>query len=164
MPQSDFWKHFARQYCKDGASTQWMCAEALYNLNGRNPSQLNMVCSTIWKFSFRHWTLFWTQTMLPLLFSHYPAGVSLKTAVHFGQEMKSGEYSCFFAETSWRFFSGKFRQYDYGRNENIARYGQPQPPDYDLSKVTCPVYIYYADNDWLVHKSVGYFIIVFNYK
>jgi hypothetical protein len=54
------------------------------------------------------------------------------------------------------FFLGKFRQFDYGAKGNLAQYGQYQPPDYDLSKVTCPVYIYYAENDWLVHKSVGY--------
>ena len=29
-------------------------------------------------------------------------------------------------------------------------YGQFNPPDYDLRKVTAPVALYYSENDWLV--------------
>ncbi|KAJ4452179.1 hypothetical protein ANN_03697, partial [Periplaneta americana] len=42
-----------------------------------------------------------------------------------------------------------FRQYDHGSIKNLVVYGQLSPPDYDLSKVTAPVFLHYSDNDWL---------------
>lgn len=76
--------------------------------------------------------------------------------MHFGQDLKSGDYFCNLSEIRpIIYFAGKFRQYDYGVRGNLEKYGTPQPPDYDLSKVTSPVYMYYAENDWLVHKSVS---------
>lgn len=44
---------------------------------------------------------------------------------------------------------GKFRQYDYGKSENKKRYGQPEPPDYDLSKIKVPTFLHYSKNDLL---------------
>lgn len=44
---------------------------------------------------------------------------------------------------------GRFRQYDYGYQGNLRKYEQPTPPDYDLSKVTIPIYLFTANNDWL---------------
>lgn len=46
---------------------------------------------------------------------------------------------------------GQFAQYDYGWVENMVVYGQMTPPDYHLNKVIAPVYLHYADNDWLAH-------------
>ena len=40
-----------------------------------------------------------------------------------------------------------FQRYDYGKTKNQQLYGQPTPTDYDLSKVTCPVYIFWGQND-----------------
>ena len=34
-------------------------------------------------------------------------------------------------------------------------YGQDTPPDYDLSKVTAPVALYWGDNDWLAQQTVS---------
>ncbi|XP_055849510.1 lipase 1-like [Episyrphus balteatus] len=73
------------------------------------------------------------KTMLPVILSHTPSGGSLKNVLHFGQLRKSG----------------RFRQYDYGKMGNIQKYGRKTPPDYDLSKVTGKVAIYYAKNDYL---------------
>jgi hypothetical protein len=39
--------------------------------------------------------------------------------------------------------------FDFGILRNLQRYGNIQPPSYDLSAVTAPVYLYYADNDWM---------------
>lgn len=47
---------------------------------------------------------------------------------------------------------GKFRQYDYGQEENMDRYNSTSPPKYNLNNVTAPVYIYYSQNDWLCHE------------
>ncbi|KAG8230455.1 hypothetical protein J437_LFUL009944 [Ladona fulva] len=73
------------------------------------------------------------ETMIPVIIGHVPAGASSKTVIHYGQEINSA----------------KFQQYDYGKDENLNIYGQETPPDYDLSLVTAPVYLHYAENDYL---------------
>ncbi|CAB3373679.1 Hypothetical predicted protein [Cloeon dipterum] len=75
------------------------------------------------------------ETALPVMNSHSPAGTSTKTIIHFTKQVISWE----------------FAQYDYGWAENMLVYGQMLPPNYHLNKVTAPVYLHYADNDWLAH-------------
>ncbi|XP_025837274.1 lipase 3-like [Agrilus planipennis] len=72
-------------------------------------------------------------TMLPIIFGHSPAGSSTKQFLHFGQLVHSG----------------KFQRYDYGYLGNFKKYGSLNPPSYDLSKSTAPVYLFYSTNDWL---------------
>ncbi|XP_047999032.1 lipase 3-like [Leguminivora glycinivorella] len=74
-------------------------------------------------------------TNLPMIFCHMPSGASAKQLVHYAQEI----------------ISKKFRQFDYGAEENMKRYGSSEPPEYDLGKVTAPVSLVYSDADWLVH-------------
>ena len=62
--------------------------------------------------------------MLPDILGHTPAGASTHTVIHFAQGINSG----------------KFQQFDYGKHENLNRYGQEDPPEYDLTKVTAAVY------------------------
>uniref|UniRef100_A0A1L8DPY2 Lipase n=2 Tax=Nyssomyia neivai TaxID=330878 RepID=A0A1L8DPY2_9DIPT len=73
------------------------------------------------------------KTLLPEIFSRHPAGSSIYELIHYAQEVKSGN----------------FAQYDHGTVGNLKRYGSINPPSYELSKVTAPVTIYYAQNDWL---------------
>lgn len=73
-------------------------------------------------------------TALPIIFLHLPAGTSLKSMVHYLQLMDAGT---------------EFRQYDYGEEGNIINYNSKNPPAYPLHRVTTPVYMYYAQNDWL---------------
>jgi len=47
-----------------------------------------------------------------------------------------------------------FQYYDYGRSENLQRYGQEEPWLYDLSRVTAPVYLYYGNNDLISTPEV----------
>ncbi|CAL1684025.1 unnamed protein product [Lasius platythorax] len=72
-------------------------------------------------------------TLLPVVLSHFPAGASAKTVVHYAQGIQSG----------------KFRQYDYGRAKNLLIYNSVEPPDYDLASITVPIALFYSDNDWL---------------
>ncbi|KYM84892.1 Lipase 3 [Atta colombica] len=72
-------------------------------------------------------------TLLPMILSHDPAGASTKTLIHFGQEIESG----------------KFRQFDYGREKNLLIYNATEPPDYNLTNIKVPIGLFYADNDWL---------------
>lgn len=47
-------------------------------------------------------------------------------------------------------FAGHFRQYDYGKNGNLVKYGRATPLDYDLSKTLAPGYLLYSANDLIV--------------
>ena len=44
--------------------------------------------------------------------------------------------------------------YDFGPLENERKYGQLQPPVYDLKQVACRVNIFYALNDFVVVPKV----------
>ena len=48
----------------------------------------------------------------------------------------------------------QFNQYSYGWVGNLKHYGKINPPAYDLSKVTAPVYIFHAKNDYLASPKV----------
>ena len=54
--------------------------------------------------------------------------------------------------------SGKFRKYDYGQ-DNIRIYGTLEPPDYILSNVKVPTYIYRATEDYLSSKKVRFTLL-----
>lgn len=73
------------------------------------------------------------KTLLPVFLSHLGTGTSWKTAVHFAQEIVSG---------------GNFQQFDYGTH-NQKVYGSDTPPEYDLSKVTLPISLFWSQNDLL---------------
>ena len=47
-----------------------------------------------------------------------------------------------------------FNQYDHGWIGNLKRYGNINPPAYDLSKVTTPVYMFHGANDYLATPKV----------
>ncbi|XP_077291619.1 lipase 3-like [Arctopsyche grandis] len=73
-------------------------------------------------------------TMLPVYLGHTPAGCATRQPVHYAQVH----------------MSGKFRKYDHGSVLNLIIYGSAEPPNYDLSKITCPVALHYTDNDLFV--------------
>jgi len=77
-------------------------------------------------------------TLLETIFQHTPAGTSTNTLIQFGQEINSKNFCAF----------------DYGNAEdNQAHYGQETPPDYDLTKVTVPVALYWSEADWLAQPA-----------
>lgn len=43
--------------------------------------------------------------------------------------------------------------YDYGWLRNLKRYGQLTPPKYNVSAMTVPVAVYWAQNDWLADPT-----------
>ncbi|CAG9761996.1 unnamed protein product [Ceutorhynchus assimilis] len=71
---------------------------------------------------------------LPVFLSNTPNGVSIKDIKHYVQEMDSGH----------------FRRFDYGKVANIVHYGQLTPPAFNVSKITAPLAVYYAKNDFMV--------------
>lgn len=54
----------------------------------------------------------------------------------------------------------RFCKYDYGVNGNMQYYNMKSPPDYNLNKVTSPVYILHSKND---HLSATKVFIYFPY-
>jgi len=76
-------------------------------------------------------------TRIQVYVSETPAGTSVKNMDHWAQAEKNG----------------KFQMYDYGCGifscENQKRYGQKQPPQFDLTKVKVPTALYYGDHDTL---------------
>ncbi|VVC24413.1 Partial AB-hydrolase lipase domain,Serine aminopeptidase, S33,Alpha/Beta hydrolase fold [Cinara cedri] len=74
------------------------------------------------------------KNILPIILAHTPAGASARQLTHFAQLMKRDRW---------------FGQYNYNQQKNMEKYGQPEPPAYDLSQVAVPVALYHAQNDWL---------------
>ena len=54
--------------------------------------------------------------------------------------------------------SKKFAHYDFGKEANLARYGQEVPPEYDIQAITVPVASYWSQNDWLAQPTVTQFL------
>ncbi|KAL5475602.1 hypothetical protein EMCRGX_G025434 [Ephydatia muelleri] len=77
-------------------------------------------------------------TRLDVYYSHTPAGTSVQNLVHFSQEVLDG-YFC---------------KYDYGSAEaNIAHYGTPTPPSYNVTELTVPTMLFTGGNDWLADPT-----------
>ena len=114
--------------------------------------------------------------MIRVVKNHVPAGVSIRTLAHFGQNAArdrnfselicpinmSENMICWNNGREHIYLKGpQFNKYDYGWIGNSKRYGTIYPPAYDLSKVTVPVYIFHAANDYLATPKV--FVIIANY-
>lgn len=64
--------------------------------------------------------------------NHFPSGAGCGQLAHFAQFYRTDE----------------FRRYDYGYSENLERYGQTEPPEYDLGTIDYKhFYLYSSDND-----------------
>ncbi|KAJ2945337.1 hypothetical protein O0L34_g9429 [Tuta absoluta] len=74
------------------------------------------------------------RSLMPLIFGHVPAGASTKTLTHFAQLIRN---------------DGKFQKFDYGKDGNMVQYGTPEPLKYELNKITLPIYMISAEDDWL---------------
>jgi len=48
--------------------------------------------------------------------------------------------------------------YDYGSEKNLIIYNATEPPDYKLERITVPIILFYADNDWLSSVPVYKYI------
>ncbi|KAJ8672696.1 hypothetical protein QAD02_003956, partial [Eretmocerus hayati] len=76
-------------------------------------------------------------TALPEIMAHFPAGTSSIVMYHYNQNFKTKT----------------FQAYDYGPYTNFQKYNQILPPAYDLSNVTVPVTIWWANDDSIVNPE-----------
>lgn len=67
--------------------------------------------------------------------SNLPAGNGLLDLAHYGQLIALKEPT--------------FRRFDYQEIENVRRYGQSAPPDYDLKNLKFPIAVLSASKDKL---------------
>jgi hypothetical protein len=51
--------------------------------------------------------------------------------------------------------AGSFKEYDYGF-ANLYKYGNLQPPDYNLTLISSFVSLIVGNNDWLASPEVSY--------
>ncbi|XP_053607761.1 lipase 3-like [Plodia interpunctella] len=93
-----------------------------------------MVCNNIVFYICGYDEAQFNKTLLPIFLAHLGTGTSWKTVVHFAQEIVSG---------------GRYQYFDYGSYYNVEVYGTETPPEYDLSKVTLPITLFWAKNDLL---------------
>ncbi|CAG2059734.1 unnamed protein product, partial [Timema podura] len=153
LPNSEFLTLVGGLFCKDDALTQKLCGNVLFLMCGFNQDQLNT-------------------TLLPVIMGHLPAGSSTNQLLHYAQGINSGcdktsmsTLSTWAGDTKWWRYetsklalytpgsivisSAKYREFNYGMIKNLATYGSLTPPDYDLSKITAPVFLHWSDNDWM---------------
>ncbi|CAH0555552.1 unnamed protein product [Brassicogethes aeneus] len=82
---------------------------------------------------------------IPVILSHYPTGTSIKTLKHFAQLYNS---------------HGKFRLFNYQRQENLNHYNSELPPDYPVEQIKVPVTLFVGRSDFL--SSVDDVQVLFN--
>jgi len=72
--------------------------------------------------------------------SETPAGTSVRNMVHWGQGIRGEKEG--------------FRMYDWGSKEqNIAAYGYPEPPKYNLSAINVPIVLASGGHDYLADPA-----------
>jgi len=77
-------------------------------------------------------------TRLPVFLNDEPAGTSMQNMYHWAQTVRAG----------------KQQMFDYGNASlNMQHYGQPTPPEYDLSRITADVHLYWSSTDWLADEQ-----------
>uniref|UniRef100_T1JXX3 Lipase n=1 Tax=Tetranychus urticae TaxID=32264 RepID=T1JXX3_TETUR len=78
------------------------------------------------------------QTRLQVYFKHTPAGTSNWAIAHYLQMVKSG----------------RFCKMDFGKEGNLARYGQTFPPDYPIDMIDSQdIALFYGLGDWLADRK-----------
>lgn len=84
--------------------------------------------------------------LIPLMNANFMTGTSVAVIAQFAQNYNAGE---------------TFQAYDYGTEGNLQKYGSTKPFEYDLTKITAPIYVFSGavdrivtakDVDWLLTK------------
>nr|XP_054922694.1 lipase member J-like [Dermacentor andersoni] len=73
-------------------------------------------------------------TRIPVYLCHNPAGTSMKNVIHYAQLVRSK----------------RAQKFDYGASTNNEVYGQRKPPEYNLSRVTTDVGLFWSKGDQFV--------------
>ena len=128
-----------------------VCEDVIFLLAGFDKAQMN-------------------ETLLDTIVHHSPAGTSARAVVHYAQEVNSGIHSRTSKNIQVKTFKfrlsgdfrtitkylllGRFCYYDFGKHENIEKYGVHPPPSFNVENITIPIVTYWGDNDWLAEPVV----------
>ncbi|KAJ8687586.1 hypothetical protein QAD02_023380 [Eretmocerus hayati] len=104
--------------------------QLLYTMCG-DKSPIQPLCLDVMWLSFGYNPEQLNMDLIPTLLSIFPAGTSRRTVEHYLQNVAAGD----------------FRMFDYGRQQNMERYGQTEPPSYNLKNIRTSVALYYGAND-----------------
>ncbi|CAI6364457.1 unnamed protein product [Macrosiphum euphorbiae] len=119
LPQNAASKLVSKYLCGDNAINSTLCKKYIvYKMFGEDTVQFDM-------------------TLLPIILGHNPAGTSVKTLIHFAQEITTKNFQLF----------------DYGTEKNFDVYNCSHPPKYNLSNIIVPIAFYYAKNDILADPT-----------
>jgi lysosomal acid lipase/cholesteryl ester hydrolase len=69
-------------------------------------------------------------------YSHFPSSIATMQLIQYSQMS----------------VSNKFQKYDYGKEENLKKYGQEEPPLYNLTNIIVPLVMYYGKHDILIKE------------
>lgn len=110
-------------------------------------SNLNLICSSGVEF-FADMEVSQDNTdRFPVNLAHEPGGTSIMDMEHWQQNLNWSPQG--------------FKKFDYGQTTNMQVYGQPTPPDYDLTRVPGPIAFFFGtedrlstpeDGDWLLSQ------------
>ncbi|XP_022182087.1 gastric triacylglycerol lipase-like [Myzus persicae] len=119
LPQNAASKLVNKYLCGEDAVNSALCKKYIvYKMFGEDTVQFDM-------------------TLLPIILGHNPAGTSVKTLIHFAQEITTKN----------------FQQFDFGKEKNLEVYNCSHPPKYNLSNIIVPIAFYYAKNDILADPA-----------
>ncbi|KAJ2939238.1 hypothetical protein O0L34_g8551 [Tuta absoluta] len=77
------------------------------------------------------------ESLIPLFLSHAPAGASIRQVAHFGQVIRRGV----------------FARFHHNVAQNLILYGRVTPPEYQVSRVVAPTFLYCGLSDAEVHHQ-----------
>jgi len=72
------------------------------------------------------------------MYSNFPSGAGYRNSIFYGQCVANG---------------GNFRKYDYGKDANMAMYGQEIPPDFPVDDIDMPIAIFNGNIDPIVLEA-----------
>ena len=72
------------------------------------------------------------------MYSNFPSGSGYRCTVFYGQCVANG---------------GNFRKFDYGKDSNMAIYGQDTPPDFPIEDIDMPIAIFNGSLDSVVLEA-----------
>ncbi|KAK0098948.1 hypothetical protein PV326_012887 [Microctonus aethiopoides] len=116
FPQTDYNWRMIQGLCNSCEFAHIICKSLIFSFAGADPEQFNT-------------------TLLPHMSHYFPAGASVKTLLHYSQNIENGE----------------FRQYDYSFTRILKIFLRSEPPLYKLNQITAPFVLMYSENDPLVH-------------
>nr|XP_050027650.2 gastric triacylglycerol lipase-like isoform X1 [Dermacentor andersoni] len=90
-------------------------------------------CKAVFKLVNGGFPIEMNKTRFPVYLANNPAGSSVRNMYHFAQIIRDN----------------RLQMFDWGPLQNKKIYGQKRPPEYDLSRVTAPVALYWSAGDVL---------------